>query len=357
MAVFYILLLVPIMIQHLSIGRKNINYGSKNRTAVFVFFVLCTMLLALRHSIVGVDTKVYLSAFKRLSLMNWDLIGMETTEVGYMYYNKIIALFSDNPQVFFAITGAITVALIYPTYKRLTVDASFTIVLFCTMPTFIMMFSGIRQMLAVGLGVVAYELTRRKKLFFFILVVVLAMTFHVSAFMLAFMYPLYHVKITKTWLFVIIPSMVVMFIFNERIFTFLLMILSLFTSYEGEITETGAYTMLILFLMFSVFAFLVPDESSLDKETNGLRNFLLFSCALQFFAPLHTLAMRMNYYYIIFIPLLLPKVISASAGRWKQFALVGRYVMLVGFLVYFFYNAYNGKNLHVFPYHFFWEAV
>ena len=115
--------------------------------------------------------------------------------------------------------------------------------------------------------------------------------------------------------------------------------------------------MLILFAIFTVFAFLIPDESQLDAETIGLRNFLLLSLVIQMFAPLHTLAMRMNYYYIIFIPLLLPKIIECRSKRWNQVAVLGRHVMVGFFLLYFFYNASKGGNLHVFPYHFFWETV
>ena len=77
-------------------------------------------------------------------------------------------------------------------------------------------------------------------------------------------------------------------------------LLARFSGYDASITQTGAFTMLMLFVMFAVFAFLVPDDATLDAETIGLRNFLLLSIVLQMFAPLHTLAMRMNYYYIIF---------------------------------------------------------
>ena len=115
--------------------------------------------------------------------------------------------------------------------------------------------------------------------------------------------------------------------------------------------------MLLLFTAFAIFAFLVPDESQLDAETIGLRNFLLLSLVIQMFAPLHVLAMRMNYYYIIFIPLLLPKIIQYRSKRWNQVAFLGRHVMVLFFLVYFFANAYRDGGLNVFPYHFFWESV
>ena len=115
---------------------------------------------------------------------------------------------------------------------------------------------------------------------------------------------------------------------------------------------------MFLFVILAVFSFVIPDESRLDRETIGLRNFLLLSVILQMFVPLHSLAMRMNYYYIIFIPLLIPKIISHRSERWSQVAVIGRHLMVVFFLVYFFINAGSGSgSLNVFPYHFFWESV
>lgn len=357
MAVYYILILAPMMIQHFSIGRKNINYEKKNHWTMLLFFVGLAFLLALRHRSVGSDTVVYINAFKRISDMSWGKIASGNGEIGFMYYTKVLSRISSNPQIFLAVTALITCALVYPTYKRLCLDPSLTIVLFGIMSTFVMMFSGIRQMLAIGIGFVAYEYVRKKKWVSFILMVFLAMSFHTSAFILAFMYPLYHARITKKWLYAVIPGLVLMFIFNKQMFLFLGVILERFTHYDTSIVKTGAYTMLILFAIFTVFSFLVPEESCLDKETIGMRNFLLLSLIIQMFAPLHSYAMRMNYYYIIFIPLLLPKIIVCRSKRWTQVAVIGRHVMVVFFALYFFISAGNGINLNVFPYHFFWETV
>jgi hypothetical protein len=84
---------------------------------------------------------------------------------------------------------------------------------------------------------------------------------------------------------------------------------------------------------------------------------LLLALIIQMFAPLHALAMRMSYYYLIFIPLLLPKIIRYRSKRWNQVAVLGRHVMVVIFFLYFFASAYSGGALRVFPYHFFWENV
>lgn len=358
MAVFYLLLLVPIMLQHISVRGESINYENKNRHALTFFFIWLTVLVMLRHESVGNDTKNYIYYFKLFSEMSWSQIGYYSQEIGFSYFNKIVSLFTETPQIYLAITAIASSVMMYPTYKRLCVDASLTIVLFCTMSTFVMMFSGIRQMLAIGIGFLAYECTRNKKLVPFILAVLLAISMHTSAFMLVFMYPLYHAKITRKWLLAVVPVLAVVFMFNKQIFTAFGLILAQYTKYDTSITQTGAYTILFLFVVFTIFAFVIPDEASLDVETIGLRNFLLFSLAIQMFAPLHALAMRMNYYYIIFIPLLLPKIIKYRSVRWGQVAIWGRHIMVLFFLSYFFYKAYSGTaGLHVFPYHFFWESV
>ena len=359
MWVYCILLLFPLAIQHFTIKGNSIDYEKKNQRSMFCFFALMTILVALRHESVGTDTKNYIYFFEKFSKLSWEQLGKESVEWGFTYFNKFVSLFSKEPQVFLAVTAIVTIAMIYPTYKRLCLDPSLTIVLYVTMSTFVMMFSGIRQMLAIGIGMLAYECTRRKKLIPFILCVIFAVMFHTSAFILVFMYPLYYARITKKWLIVVVPVLAIVFLFNRQIFTIMGFLLERFTEYNTKISQTGAFTMLILFVAFAVFAFLIPEDDSLDTEAIGLRNFLLLSVVLQMFAPLHTIAMRMNYYYIIFIPLLLPKIIEAKSSRWDQVAKLSRHVMVVFFLLYFFFNAYTGAQtdggaLNTYPYIPFW---
>lgn len=357
MGLYCILLLVPMLIQHIAVKEIHIDYHKRNKIALTFYFIFLTVMVMLRHESVGNDTRNYIHIFEKYGWTEWDRLADVGLEIGYAYINKVISLLSDNPQVFLALVAAAVSVMIYHTYKRLCVDASLTIVLYSILSTFPMMFSGIRQMLSIGMGFVAYEFVRRKKWIPFLVVVFLAVTVHVSAFMLVFMYPLYHSKITKKWLYIVVPAMAGVFALNRPIFAFLTAILSRFSRLEGIASSTGAYTMLILFVIFAFFAFLIPDDSRLDAEIIGLRNFLLLSLVIQMFAPLHVLAMRMNYYYIIFIPLLLPKIIQCRSKRWNQVAVLARHVMLLFFLAYFFFNAYRGGSLNVFLYHFFWENV
>lgn len=357
MGVFYVLLLIPMMMQHFAVKGLRLDYQKRNIAALKFFFVFLTLLVALRHESVGNDTRNYLYYYDAFGRASWSDFTGKNVEIGFQYLNKFISLFSRNPQFYLATAAILVSAMIWPTYKRLCVDTAFTVSVFCILSTFVMMFSGIRQMLAIGLGFIAYDFTRKRKLLPFVLICLLALTVHTSAFMLMFMYPLYHARITRKSLMFLIPILAALFAFNQQIFGALGQILAQFTDYDTEIELTGAYTMLILFGLFLAFSFLIPDENVLDEETTGLRNFLLLTFALQMFAPLHTLAMRMGYYYMIFVPLLLPKIVACRSRRWGRVALLARNVMVGFFLLYFFVSASGGGGLNVFPYHFFWERV
>lgn len=230
------------------------------------------------------------------------------------------------------------------------------------MTTFVMIFSGIRQSLAMGLGMIAYRFVRKKKWLAFLLTVLIALGIHHSAFMILFMYPLYHLSFKKKHLWFIIPAVAVTFIFNRQIFVFANRILADFSDeYTTEIASTGAVTSLILFIAFAIFSYMIPDESAMDQETIALRNFMVFAVFLQCFSPLHSLAMRLNYYYILFIPLLLPKILKVPSPAFRQVAKLGEIVLSVFFTLYFFYTIYigctvgNDALLNTCPYVPFWN--
>lgn len=354
MVPFIILLTVPIVIAPF-VKNIKINQVKLKYLPLFLFFLMMTFLVIFRHKFIGNDTDNYINYFTKFSMMSWGQIGNADMEIGFVIYCKIIALFTKDPRIFIIISGVLVSAMMYPTYRRLCVDPSLTIVLFCTMSTFSMMFSGIRQMLAIGIGIIAYELTRRKKLIFFIIAVIVALSIHTSAFMLAFMYPLFYARITRKWLFFVVPVLVAVFIFNRQVFSVLSIVLSRFTKYEAVQTLTGAYTMLFVLVAFAVICYVIPDESLIDDETMAMRNFLLLTIMIQMFAPLNFWAMRMGLYYMIFVPLLMPRVLKCTSERFRQFALIIRYIMIGFFFVYFFYSQRDGGGLHITPYHFYWE--
>jgi len=98
------------------------------------------------------------------------------------------------------------------------------------------------------------------------------------------------------------------------------------------------------------------NDKQIDPVTMGFRNITIIIVIIQLFAPIHALAMRFNYYLIIYLPLLISKVISRPKAELKNIAQLAHIVIVIFFTGYFFINAYTGEDiLQVFPYKFFWN--
>lgn len=355
MILFYLMLIGPLLTYTLVSRTTRREYA--NRAAITCFFIILFIILILRSESTGIDLENYKYYFNLIAESGWNRIFSFNLEPGYVLLNKLTSVIFNDFRFFMIIVAAITVFPMMSIYRKNTRNAGIEIVIFINMSTFIMMFSGLRQAIAISLGLVALSYAQERKLVKFILIILFAMTFHLSAFMLFFIYPIYHHKLRKQSLWIIVPAIVLIFIFNRQIFTLLTMLLPSAYS-DATLSFSNAFTMIILLVIFVAYSFIIPDEGSLDKTGKGLRNLLLFSLVLQLFAPVHNTAMRMNYYYLVFIPLLLPRVMESRKDRWANITELSKFVILLFFTVYFFYYAYTSTgSLHVFPYHFFWENV
>lgn len=366
---YCILLIVPFFFCFVAKTRKERKFivgsggkVSENNLAILVFFLMLWILLACRGVEIGIDTANYKYYFRIHSNLSFLQIFDGETEPLFKLLNWVIGKITKNFHIYLAIIGAITVIPIAALYNQDKRHSYLKIILFVNMSVFILLFSGIRQSIAMGIGLIAFYFVKKKKLILFLLTVFIAIGIHASAFMLFAMYPLYYFKLKKKHLFIIVPLVITTYIFNRQIFTVLLNIMTLFSSrYEDytSLNNTGAVTMIICFAAFSLFAYIFPDEKKEDEEFIGMRNYLLLVTLLQCFAPLHSLAMRMNYYYILFVPVVLPKVLSYADKRWRQVVKVAEIVMCVFFTFYFLYNVYigcqtDGGALNTYPYIPFW---
>lgn len=350
----YIVMLLAPTIPFLFRIKRHGKVDSK-RDSINLFFVIYLLLLIMRSRVIGRDLTGYESIFLSLSKEPMELLFQSDLEIGYVLLNKFISLFTSDFQWVIAVTAIITVVPIWYVYKKESEDAYITIALFTMLPTFAMSFSGLRQSIAVSFGALAYEFTKNKKPLRFVITVAIAFLFHKSALILLLIYPLYWAKITKKWLVAVVPAMVTIFALNRPIFAFLQKLISDF--YTTTVRETNAYTMIVLFVLLAVFAFVIPDDKECDFDLIGLRNLLLFAIVIQMFVPLHTLAMRFNYYFIIFIPLLISKVVKYRSKRFNQVALLAKYVMIVFFVCYFFFNTSSRNPLDIYPYKFFFSDI
>lgn len=363
MFAYYLLVGAPLLMALLMYSLKHryqLNRMPCQKEVIRTFFLIYFLLLAFRAESVGADTWNYLSKFRNARNSTWtEFVFSRTSEHGYAFLTKLISILTGSEQIFLAVIALITVYPIAKLYMEESEAPVLTISLYLILPMFQMAFSGVRQSIAIAFLPAAYRCIKEKKLFRFLAVVWAASLFHSSAWVMLALYPVYHARISRKSLIWVVPALAALVLFRSQIFLLLYsVILRVFGEREIGFEETGATSMLLLFAIILAFSYLFLGET--DKETSGQRNILILSVAVQSFALVNRLAMRVNYYYLTFLPLLLPKVIRRIPYRNKWFGYLVEAVCCAYFLLYFFRNAFSGLggggSLGIFPYIPFWNA-
>jgi len=367
MLAYYILCLLPLVVcgleqnNHIVI-KMNGERKITNALGISFFFFIFTLLLALRSIDCGIDLKNYEYYFNTYGEMSFreliDVNGDYDVEIGFRLFVKVLQVVSDDFQWFIAATAILSVLPVWWLYKMNNATSALTIVLFLSVAPFSLYFSGMRQVLAMAFAVPAYQFSKKKKKAGFIMSVFLAALLHRSALIMLLLYPTYNIKITKKWLYAVVPCMIAVYVLNETIFNWLL---HFFTGTRFEtytMTKTGAYGMILLLAAFSAIVIFVTSDSdrTLSNEIIGQRNILLLSTVLQFFVPLSSVAMRVNYYYMIFIPMIIPELLNSSSKRYWNVARLIYIIMTIFLLTYFIKTMYTSADiLQIFPYIPFWQ--
>lgn len=341
-------------------GEGDFDYeGARNRIesgTIVTFFVVYIALLCLRDSTVGVDVKQYINNyFYQFKSFTWhQIVEYKSDERAFSAITKIITTVFSSPQIYLSIIAIASVTPIMYLYKREAKGAILCCSFFLISLLFEIFFSGLRQAIAIGLTVPAFYFAKDKKIVKFILVVLFAMTFHLSAAILFLIYPTFHAKITRKCLWFVLPIIVIIYRFNSQIFNFLLLLSGekYYTKYGvWGFGTTNQYGLLILFVLITVYCFVVLDENRVNADDIGFRNLLILATLIQFFAPLHFIVSRMNYYFIAFIPIALTRANYKCKTQLWQVTRLASVVMTLYFIVYFFFM--KGDTLHIMDYKFF----
>lgn len=353
----YVLLLVVTFV--LSILSNY--YKWKNNVTICVYFVLLFLMFSLRSTDIGIDLINYEAKFYDLIEDNWSNVSDYVMEIGYGYFNKAVGYFTSDFQWFLVANAAIVVLPIYWLYSQPNEDNYLKIIILMNMGIFPMFFSGLRQSIAIALGICAfYALLRRKRLYF-IAIVFVAYFFHHSSIILLLLWPLSLVEIKKKHLLLFVPIFIIFFVFKAQIAMIVMTALAssddLAIYYEryGEMQDTGAYGTLLLFVIFTLLTYVFSDEKRMEHKAFFLRNILVLATFLQMVALINPVLMRINYYFIAFVPAALPMCLESYNNDEKAIKIIKVSLSIV-LTLYYINRAFFGQDiLNIYPYKYFWE--
>lgn len=351
---YLLLVIVPCLFSFFSFNKKE---GIPYKLPIISFFVVWLFILALRDISIGTDLVAYGPMFENYGKQDFiDLIcfynSNDNIEFGYTLYCKLVNTITSYFNMFLAITALICLVPLFILYYRESESPLLSIILFLVIAPFPMFFSGLRQAIAMAFIVPALYYTRQQKIIPFLLTVLIAFQFHMSSLILLLIYPIYHMKLDRKLLILLLIVGGVIFVFKNTIFLYLLGFAGeKYGERYGEIEETGAIMTFLLLLLMLIYSYIIPDKQKTDKDLMGLRNILLIATYIQIFASLNPIVMRMNYYFLLLVPLLISKVANRPSKSLKHITYISVCVMNVFFIYYYIQNAYNGADvLNIYPY-------
>lgn len=337
-----------------------------HRVQNLICFFAVLILLTCRHQSMGIDlhwkgTKPdagYLPFFDyvvKLGKVSFKYY-MEVShwfsfEKGFMVYTWLIKMISSSRQFFMAVTAFLSLLPVGILFKKKSADPVLSWIIFISLSPFLLLYSGLRQGIVIGLAALMYLLAEDNKLLWFIAVGILAFFFHKSAVVLAAIYPLMRIRLNKTWRVISIFAVIPVFVLLKRIVNIMLDFFPQY-GYMFNSQQSGSYRFFIVMMVIYVICAFGEDGSSTQ---NAYMNLFYFSCVFQMLGLVSEVAPRAGFYFMTALCILLPDVISKI--KVTDNATLLKIGTIGCFTAWGIYTIYNTGWAMAYPYYWFWETV
>lgn len=335
----------------------KLNTKPKRLFVTFLCGCILIALVGLRHPSMGYDLgwKVnygYLGSFQILASLDWGVSDFQNYEVGYIFFNKLVSLFTNDAQAFLFICAACSILpFIYIIYKE-SKDIQTSFILLFGSPVFTMMFSGLRQALAIGILTLSIRFIKEKRIIPFVILVAVACLFHNTSFLFLLAYLIYNFGK----------------LFNKKIM--LLVLFSIFilrrpllqsvgglVSSKNVIINSGSINFFLASFVLLLFLLLATKDN--DDEINGMIKIYYLACICTMFSSVNPLAMRASFYFYVILVILVPVLYDDAKVESIKIKIQpkGGLDLLVNiiFIALGIFFVLTTDWAQAYPYYFFWE--
>lgn len=318
------------------------------------------LLAGLRSISTGYDTNGYERMFRNdlyvsakdlaNTFLNDYLMGTTNRDPGFdLFVIKPIQLFTSDFRVFLFVAAIVFMGCFAWFVYRNSVNPLISYLVFSTFFYDMLLFNQMRQGLAIALSVfIGFEFIKDKRLIPFVLLCLFASTIHISALLFLPALVLYEkVPSNKAIGAAIACSIVLVFSAPS------LMNLVNLLFRRGTIEAASGSSSWLVILMCSGTALLfIPFRGRLDSNGKGYVTLMLVAMVISSLSVVFADALRLAYYYFIFLVLLLPCVVELYSGSEKT--LLSMATLLALILILLFVTPRIADTNHA--YQFFWET-
>ncbi len=331
----------------------------KRNDFVFIsFFVGFFLLLALRHPSMGIDLHYgrpegYLAGFMEISRLSWsDILSnvpFRNYEKGFVIFAKLVSMIWANEQFFLVMCALAALLPMAVALYMASEDKLLSAAIFLGLPIFCLLFSTLRQIIAIGICALAIVAIQKKKPIVFFLSVLAASLFHETALVFLVAYPLYHIRLTKALRAISLIFLPAVFILREN----LMLLFTRLLGWTVVLDDNGSFMLFFIFSLIYVIGFFLADDEK--PAQNGLLNIFFLACVVQAFSGIYSIATRMGYYFTLALVFLIPSLLGNAKESNERTA--ARWAAIIAFTAIGLYFIYITSWSMSYPYYFFWQDV
>ena len=337
---------------------------NKKIFCILVMIVLAS-LLSLRNMKIGLNdtANIYYPFFLNMNGISFKGIFLDSNlqDFGFFIIMKIIRTISDNYQICIGVFASIYIMLVMFFIYKNSKDAFFSTVIFISLyflyGTYLM-----RQVIAMGILLMAYKYIVKQDFIKFLLIVILASLFHRTAFIFILAYPFckFNKFSYKNYVYILVA-----FLISKYLFKYVWTILpyidftgkvgmalanNIYTVGNGNESLGGFYINLAILLVCDIV--IRKKELKSNYEYNVLMNLSTLSCILFCCLNIVIEFYRMSLYFGIFNIILLANITSEINN--EKYRKTIKYLIIGIFIIYFLFRPINTMNCN--PYLLFWEG-
>jgi len=333
------------------LDNKSILYKKHNtleltisKVSLLLSFFSIWVVAGLRVN-VGTDFHEYRTLFYNF----YDLSFNSTVniELFYFYLNKLIGLFTQNPQWLFIISAFIIYIFYYQVIVKECNYIELAVFLFISFGFYFSSFNILRQWIACAIIFYAFLFLFNKQLIRFLIATIIASLFHITAIIVI---PLYFLirKLRKntTRILIMLCATIISFMPNFILNNINNVLISInfnqkYFKYIDESASSGAFTYPLFCLIVFFGYFLVRYKIvEINKNSEFHINILTVAFVISILGQNLLIFARLHFYFLPILIIIIPNIIEAFKRETKIIAYFS--VLILGFVFMIYILNHNG---------------
>lgn len=296
---------------------------NKNRKLYLGFFAFgCFCIMALRSVDVGVDTYHYSVIYEHIAQRSISSIlsgfYFDSIEVGYALFMKICSYFSDSYYFFQVIYSLIYSFGLYSFLSNHIKNSYWGSIVCLGLGMLLITFNIQRQMLAVIIAINSWKFYCKRKYAISLFLILLAMTMHITAFLVIGLFFLDKVSRNKLVIRIMPFLLIGAILFYQPIIGYVSSYLPMYNNYysnQKEILEAG-----MVKIMWAIVTAISLYQIYFSRSKN--RYYSVYAMASLIFVAANVIGLGFNYierlgmYFVPFVILMLEDFGENFEGTW-----------------------------------------